>query len=224
MNFGPPGIAPKQLSFRLNFIVTHLVVVIITAACLMMALVMREGLPGANTLAERLFYIGNHTTVWLLGWLLWMSSALGLLLFAFFLAEHLAPSLWRNLGLTLVALGIVPDLTAEVIYAFIIPNVLHSAATSELRVLERLAIFLTGFLGNGLYNLGGLLLTLLLWRKRDVGRGLLLMGLAGWLLGLALSVAIALQALLLAQLLTAVAMGVSTLWMLLVAYRVFARC
>ena len=67
------------------------------------------------------------------------------------------------IALLVVALGIAPDLIAETLYAFVFPAMISASSSVELlHFIDQLAMHLTGFLGNGLYNIGGLILTLLL--------------------------------------------------------------
>ena len=205
-----------------HFYITHLIVLIIFIACLMMTGPMRGGLPIDNDIAMRMAYINANLGLWQIGWLFWMTSALGLLLFFTFLTYRLAPSALRNYGLILVALGIAPDLLAEVIYAFIIPKMnSHGVSLEMLSLLEVLSANLTGFLGNGLYNLGGLLLNIALIRSALVARWVSYSGLLAWPLGLGLSVTIGIDHFKLAELFTASSMVLSTAWMLLIAYTLF---
>ena len=205
-----------------HFYITHLIVLIIFIACLMMTGPMRGGLPIDNDIAMRMAYINDNLGLWQIGWLFWMTSALGLLLFFTFLTYRLAPSALRNYGLILVALGIAPDLLAEVIYAFIIPKMnSHGVSLEILSLLEVLSAHLTGFLGNGLYNLGGLLLNIALIRSALVARWVSYSGLLAWPLGLGLSVTIGIDHFKLAELFTASSMVLSTAWMLLIAYTLF---
>ncbi|KEQ15033.1 hypothetical protein [Endozoicomonas numazuensis] len=98
--------------------------------------------------------------------------------------HYIHSSAFKTFGLGLVALGIAPDLTAEVIYAFIIPLGIQADYSLEtLAVLEQLAMHLTGFLGNGLYNMGGLILTLLLIRQKSISHPMAAIGIVAWLLG-----------------------------------------
>ncbi|MCV6615967.1 MAG: hypothetical protein OIF35_13420, partial [Cellvibrionaceae bacterium] len=180
------------------------------------------GLPTGGELSERLLYIHNNIGLWHLGWSLWMASALGLLLFATMLSHYLPAGPMRRYALLILALGIAPDLTAEVIYAFIIPK-LNPAELSLIGSLEILAVHLTGFLGNGLYNVGGLLLNILLLKSLRERRWIAWAGLPAWSLGLGLSAAIASDNIIAAELLTGAAMVLSTTWMLLIALTLFRR-
>lgn len=210
------------MSGKQQLVLTYAIVAVITAACLMMAGPMRGGFPVGNELSERMQFIADNLSLWRAGWYLWMLSALGLLTFCTMLAQQVPSGPLRTLGLTLVAIGIAPDLMAEVIYSFILPLAI-AEGTGHLALIERLAMFFTGFLGNGLYNLGGLLLTLLLIRAQRLARWVSITGLISWSLGLGLSAAVAMNNMALTEFFTATAMVCSTLWMLIIAHTVFNR-
>jgi len=207
---------------NLEFVCTHIIVLVIFIACLMMAGPMREGLPVSGDVLSRQQYIADNLVLWRLGWFVWMASALGLLLFATFLAGHLEKTVWRTYGLALVALGVAPDLLAEVIYAFVIPYAYsHSGDLNIAAMYEHLAMHLTGFLGNGLYNLGGMTLNILLIRQGLVKPWVAYWGIIAWSLGIGLSVSIALSSMLFAEILTGLSMTLSTFWMFLIAHTLF---
>lgn len=209
---------------RRYFLCTLLIAFIIFIACLLMAGPMRAGLPVGGDLPTRLAYIQANLVVWQLGWLSWMISAVSLLLFAHLLATALTPSVWRQFALTLVGLGIIPDLSAETLYALALPMLAQQGSSLDtLQFIDQFAMLLTGFLGNGLYNLGGLLLTLLLLKQHQHLASWLYLGVLAWALGLGLSLAIALQQLALAEILTAVSMALSTLWFVLIAYQLWGK-
>lgn len=208
-----------------KFFGIYLIVIIIAMACVLMNGPMRGGLPVDTTVPERMAFIAENNVVWTLSWIVWMLAALGLLVFCFIFASVLnATSLAVRLGLTLVALGIVPDLIAEVIYAFVMPQMIaHSTGLELFQLLEVVAMLLTGFLGNGLYNLGGLILTLVAIRQGILQSWVAVWGVFAWVCGLGLSGAIALQWMSAAEVLTALSMGLSTSWMLIVAHRVIKQ-
>lgn len=200
------------------FYTTLLIALIIFIACLMMNGPMHPGLPVGADLAARMAYINANLTLWQLGWLSWMAAALSLLAFAVMLSTELQPGAARQYGVLLVALGMAPDLMAETLYAFVMPAVTNPAL---LQFIDSLAMHLTGFLGNGLYNLGGMLLTLALLKQQPALRLWLYPGIIAWLLGLGLSVTIALQQLKLAEFFTASSMTLSTLWFAAIAYKLW---
>lgn len=209
---------------RSYFYLTVLIALVIFGACLLMAGPMRPGLPVMNDWSARLLYIQQHLGWWQLGWLCWMASALGLLTFCCLLSTTLVATPWRTLALTLAGLGMVPDLIAETLYAFVFPTLIaQESSAALLQLVDVTAMYLTGFLGNGLYNLGGLGLTLLLWKQQPQLKAWLLPGLVAWMAGLGLSVAIVMQQLVLAEALTAFSMALSTGWFVLMAYRLWYK-
>jgi len=202
--------------------VTLGIVAIITLACFNMAFVLRDGLAIGTPFITRALFLSEHTALWQLGWLNWMIAALGLLLFCVYLLDYLPRTPLRRFAILLVAIGIGPDIIAEVLFAFVLPPLLQIDQPAALfMTLEQIAMQLTGTVGNGFYNLGGLLLNLLLFANARIPRLLILAGLPAWLFGLALSVATALQAVLAATFLTGVAMVLSLGWMLAVALLLF---
>ena len=208
-------------SYSSKFYLIHTIVAVIGLACLLMNGPMREGLPLDNTIEERVAFIAENELLWVISWLAWMASALGLLAFCSIFADELEKSYLSKIGLTIVAIGIAPDLIAEVIYAFIIPDAIaYGVHLSTIKLLESVAMHLTGFLGNGLYNLGGITLTLLAIRQKLFPAWLAVWGMAAWILGLLLSVSVAANALKAVELFTATSMVLSTSWMLAFAYKV----
>lgn len=205
----------------IKFYSIYVIVGLITVACLLMNGPMRGGLPLDTTVAERMVFVIEHRQIWTLSWLVWMFSALGLFVFCNILADELSKSFLRTVGIALVGLGIAPDLIAEVIYAFVLPEVVERRLGTQLyEVLEIIAMHLTGFLGNGLYNLGGLLLTVLAIWQGVFRSWVATWGVTAWLLGLMLSVSVAVGAVKAAELFTAISMVLSTAWMLVFAHKV----
>ena len=208
---------------NLNVYLGLSIVVVLTLACFQMAFVITDGLVAPNnTVVERNAFIQNNLLLWQLGWFNWMLGALGLLTFCTMLLPFVPKSEWRVLGVLLVGLGIVPDIGAEVIFAFVIPySPAIDPSLAIMQTLELFAVQLTGTLGNGLYNIGGLLLNILLLGNKRLPRKLILIGIPGWFLGFGLSVSCALHALDAAKFFTATAMVWSTAWMLLIILKVF---
>lgn len=202
--------------------ITLCVIVIITLACFNMAFVLRDGLAIGTPFITRALFLTEHTALWKLGWLNWMAAAIGLLLFCVYLLDYLPRTPLRHFAILMVAIGIGPDIGAEVLFAFVLPPLLQVDQPATLfMTLEHIAMLLTGVVGNGFYNLGGLLLNLLLFTNPRIPKLLILSGLPAWAFGLALSVAMAMQALHTATAFTAVAMVLSLCWMLAVALIVF---
>lgn len=212
------------VSVTLKQKITVLIVGWIFLACLLMNSLMRGGLPIDNSLIERMAFIANNQFVWAMCWLVWMFAALGLLLFCLMLADELPPCFLRIFACALVSIGIAPDLIAEVVYAFVLPMFTNVHTDQQIfSLLEIIAARFTGFLGNGLYNLGGLLLTVLAIRHKVVSGWIAYSGIAAWILGLLLSVSIAINSMKLAEMFTILSMTLSTLWMLVIAHVRFGR-
>lgn len=207
-----------------KFYSIHVIVVIITVACFIMNGPMRGGLPLDNTIDERIAFIAANSTLWSISWFIWMLSAIGLFVFCAILADELRRNFLRTIGLALVGMGIAPDLIAEVIYAFVIPEVIQlNIGSGAVEVLEITSMHLTGNLGNGLYNLGGMLLTLLAINQGLLKVWIAVWGLLAWFLGLLLSLSVAIGSVKAAETFTATAMVLSTVWMLIFAHKVLKR-
>ncbi len=208
--------APKWLTLA--------IVIIITLACIGMVRILAPGLPAELSLDARLAYIAANKSAWQLAWLLWMASAFGLLLFCFFLLAYIPDSVAKYFGITVLAIGIVPDISAEVLYSFVLPWLASSDLVNRRELfglVEVIAMQLTGAFGNGAYNIGGLILNSLLFANGKLPRWLIWVGLPSWLLGLALSVAVALYDTAAAQFFMATAIVWNVLWMFAVALIVY---
>lgn len=207
------GSAAKTISAKLTpyrYYAGLMIVLIITLACFNMALGMAGGLPTNPDLPGRMQYLAMHTTRWQLGWLNWMTAAIGLLVFCHLLAAYIPAGPLRRIGLALVGIGIAPDISAEMLYAWVLPGI-RDVGTFIL--LDRIAMLLTGFVGNGAYCLGGLCLNLALFDNPRLCRRMLYFGLPSWLFGILISITTAMQYIPAAGLFTAVAMVWNVLWM-----------
>jgi hypothetical protein len=211
--------ANKKLSVSLGIAI----VIILTLACFQMAFVITDGLiASGNSPIERNEFIQNNLALWQIGWMNWMLAAIGLLTFCVMLLPFIPESEWRILGILLVGLGIVPDISAEVIFAFVVPHSpLVDPTLVTMQTLEAIAVQLTGTLGNGLYNIGGLLLNILLLKNKSLPRKLILIGIPAWLFGFGLSITCATNMYEAAKFFTAVSMVWSTAWMFGLTIKVF---
>lgn len=164
----------------------HVAAAVNLAAGLVMMLALRPGISaGERDLSARIAYVGNHILVWRVGWLVWNLAAISLLGFFVVLAAR-----WRErapilcgLALPCAAAGLAADLGAETILAAVSPGL----RGENYAVVESIAVALTGYLGNGLYAVGGILLT---WAgRRDLPSGLLWLAVAVWAAALWLALA-----------------------------------
>jgi hypothetical protein len=106
-----------------------------------------------------------------LGWLVWMAAALSLIYFfihwGLFLDGHV-PRALIIFGVILGSLGMVPDILAETLFLGLIPRlaqeILLATERSQGALLQSYAhwqwasTLMSGFVGNGFYALGGLIL------------------------------------------------------------------
>jgi hypothetical protein len=156
------------------------------AAGIVMLLALRYGIPaGESDLSARIAYVGDHVLVWRVGWLVWNLAAISLLGFFVVLAAR-----WRErapifcgLALLCASAGLAADLGAETLLAVVSPGL--RGETYE--TVESIAVALTGYLGNGLYAVGGILLTVA--GRRDLPPALLWLAATVWTAALWLSVA-----------------------------------
>lgn len=147
---------------------------------------LRPGLPvPGSALADRMAYVAAHPGVWKGGWLLWNLAAISLIVFFVSLAglwQHRAPILCPS-ALLFAAGGLAADLSAEAIYMLVAPGLDPVGFAAA----EATAGVFTGFLGNGLYTVAGILLTRA--GAPDLPRALLALAILVWTLGAALSIA-----------------------------------
>jgi hypothetical protein len=155
-------------------------------AALAMPLILQPGLPvPGSALADRLAYVRDHTALWGAGWIVWHAAAVALLAFYLGLAGRWGGRAPLRCGLALLcaAAGLAVDLAAEALYMGVAPRLTLDAFA----VVEAAAGVLTGYVGNGLYTLAGVLLT---WAGADeLPRPLLALAVLVWGAGLALSAA-----------------------------------
>jgi hypothetical protein len=194
-------------------------VAIITLACVLMAVTLTPGLPTTPELAARMTFIEQHTTLWQWGWISWMAGSLSLFLFGLLLLDYIPTQPLKYFAIGQIAIGVVPDIAAEILYAFALPK--FTSQPAQYVLLEQIAQLFTGVFANSAYCLGGLLLNLLLLCNRRLPRALVLLGLPSWLIGFGLSVAIIIDNLPLAVSCTAISMVWNVIWIFLMGVLVF---
>ncbi|WP_157369133.1 hypothetical protein [Algicola sagamiensis] len=196
---------------------------LITLACILLSVVIRYGMINSPLdFPARYEFIQQNLLIWQLTWLNWMAAAMGLFLFACMLSTFVPHSFLKIYALALMGLGIVPDISAETILAFVLPYA-HQIGETEpiVRLLENIAIQLSGFIGNGFYNVGGLILNILLFQNAKLPRRILQIGIPAWFFGIALSFTTAIQDYFWGEVCAGVAMAWSTLWILAVSFTIF---
>jgi hypothetical protein len=212
----------KEMSSKNMFLSTVAIVSIMAVACINMGLILRGGMLFDQDVSVRIAYIHDNLTLWRLAWLSWNLAAMGLLFFGCMLLRFIPNSRLRLYGIILIAIGIGPDVSAEMIFAFIIPPISKVNPNYDvIRAFELLAVQLTGFVGNGFYNIGGLLLNILLLQNPKLPRKLILAGIPGWWFGIGISAGAALLRFDLLEPLTGIAMFWSTFWIMAMGWFVF---
>lgn len=147
-------------------------------------LLLKPGLPvPGSDASRRAAFLRDHVALWRTGWIVWQAAAISLV--AFFLAlarlfRGRAPLL-TAVAVSCATAGLAADLGAESVFMAVAPGLEPEA----LLVVEKAGVVLTGYLGNGLYTLAGVLLA---WAgRRDIPGGLLALSVPVWLAGAALS-------------------------------------
>ncbi|PYS43578.1 MAG: hypothetical protein DMG14_00395 [Acidobacteria bacterium] len=155
-----------------------------------MAVVLRRGLETNSDLQDRLAFLVNYRPSWTFAWLTWTAAAIAILYFYVVFADvHRTSS---NLAILLTVAGLGPDLAAQAIEIGVLPGLashaLSTNAAPELFLtLHRVAVMLSGYLGNGLYSVTAMLLA---WSARYAYPAWVSsMGIAVGVFGIALSVA-----------------------------------
>lgn len=179
-------------------------------ASLAMLILLRGGTPVGGDGPTRLLFIHHNTVQWVAGWCIWIAAAVFLLLFFAILQENLAEDFRENpekapppwgmtLALMVAAAGICSDTVSEALSSTAIVTLAHQFASASpvdqahllqlYALLDRISVALTGFLGNGLYCIAGLLLNIYCFYSPRFPRWLAWLGLLGWFWGFLLSVA-----------------------------------
>jgi hypothetical protein len=139
------------------------------AAVLAMIFLLRQGTLAEPEAIRRATYISNETAVWMTGWALWMLSAASLVAFYAWWGSRLSAPLGATAAVLLAALGMVCDTSGESLMILVLveraaPAISESTGASwdsaAFEGLERTITLLTAGAANGLYTLGGILLTL----------------------------------------------------------------
>jgi hypothetical protein len=154
------------------------------AAALVMLIWLRPGVPpGEEQLSERIAYVADNVGVWRASWFVWNLAAISLVAFYVVLMlrwRERAPVLCWG-AVLLAAAGLAADTGAEALLMIVSPG----ADATTFALVEKIGLALTGYIGNGLYTLAGIALTVA--GARELPRGLVVLGALAWAAGLALS-------------------------------------
>ena len=155
-----------------------------------MAVVLRRGLETNPDFQDRLAFLVNSRPSWTLAWLTWTAAAIAILYFYVIFADvHRPPS---SLAILLTVVGLGPDLAGQAIEIGVLPQLAYpaisaNAAPELFLALHRVAVMLSGYVGNGLYSVTAMLLA---WSARHAYPvWVSTIGIAVGVFGIALSVA-----------------------------------
>jgi hypothetical protein len=152
-------------------------------------LVAKDGTEAQSDIQHRMEFIHNSTPIWTTCWFLWTAASLGL--FAFFVvwANHLRE---RGASLSLLAIaiavcgvGLMFDLASEAISITKVANSTHSL--SSFQRWSSTALAYGAGVGNGLYCIAGILMSVISWQYGFQRSLLSIHAALVWLCGLALT-------------------------------------
>jgi hypothetical protein len=127
-------------------------------------------------LEERVAFVEEHPAVWRAGWCAWMAAALSLLAFYAWWARRV-PGRVGVAAFLVAGAGVACDLLAESLFVGWLPR--------DFERVQRLGAILTAGMANGLYTVGGILLTL---ATPNLRKGLRAWAWLAWACGILLSV------------------------------------
>ena len=113
---------------------------------------LRGGSELVPDLTARTAYISEHVVAWRVGWTVWMAAGVSLVAFYAWWGARLPSTAWGVAGTSVAAAGLVCDWFAESLYIGWWPQ--------DLETLGPIGSLLTGGVANGLYTIGGMILTL----------------------------------------------------------------
>jgi hypothetical protein len=170
-----------------------------------MLLVIQPGLLVGTEVSRREF-IAAHAVAWQISWVIWMPASLGLVLLFLAWADTLErvktrhPSPLRSgdysgaslLGVALCFAGVIVDWLNETMLAALVPSLAAQATTdafaaSLLSWWERYYLATSLGLANGLYSLGGLVLSVLSFKTSGFPRWLAWFSTVAWVAALGIS-------------------------------------
>jgi hypothetical protein len=143
-----------------------------------LALVLSGGSELEPDMAARATYISEHIGAWRAGWAVWLGAGVSLVGFYAWWGARLPQPVWGLAGTGFAATGMVCDWFAESLYIGWLPR--------DLETIGPLGMCLTGGVANGLYTIGGVILTL---GTRSIRGGFRVWTWVMWASGVAVSVA-----------------------------------
>jgi hypothetical protein len=185
-------------------------VVLHVAAIAAMAFLLRGGTLVEPDAAKRAAYIAEHAAAWSAGWAVWMLAAMSLVGFYAWWGSRLSARTTAIAGTILAASGMVFDFSGEGLSMLVLVERAEASIgadspalrdAADFVKLERTITLLTAGAANGLYTLGGVLLTLVtpglppwvratMWTTWLAGLGMTLAAVVDSVSGMAVSTAV----------------------------------
>lgn len=131
-------------------------------ALAMLAVVLRHGGLTEPTAAIRGQFIATHSAAWSIGWSTWMVAAATLVGFYAWWGSQLAARYVATAAVVITAIGMVFDFSGESLISLLLVERASTASSlpAEFSDVERAFVLLSAGAANGLYTIGGALLTL----------------------------------------------------------------
>ncbi len=157
-----------------------------------MLLVIQPGLLVGTEVSRREF-IAAHAVAWQIGWVIWMPASLGLVLLFLAWADTLESKTWGMVGVALCFAGVIVDWLNETMLVALVPTLAAQAATDAFAASlfswwERYYLATSLGLANGLYSVGGLVLSVLSFKTSGFPRWLAWFSTVSWVAALGISV------------------------------------
>lgn len=163
------------------------------AACVGLLLA-SGGTEAQPLIAQRAEWVGDHAASWTVLWVGWMVASTSLLALFIVWGKHLARLGGNRAGIVagcvLCAIGLACDLTGELVNIRLTRS---GISVAQFASEARLYALLGAGAANGLYCLGGLVMSAISWRCRFQRDWLGLLGFLMWTIGIGLTVAAALD-------------------------------
>ena len=140
-------------------------------------------------MAQRRDWVADHVPLWVLTWLLWALASMSLGAFTLVWTRRLlelnVPRFWTIAGCAIILLGVPLDLVGECLNVMALTR--PGISVDEFARIARLYGIVSAVLANGLYCLGGLVLSLVSWRAAWLRGWLGILGFIMWSVGMLLT-------------------------------------
>jgi uncharacterized protein YqjF (DUF2071 family) len=213
---------PHYFSPRTRLFFAWACVVIHVFALSAVLLVLRNGIPPGEV-AVRAAYIAANTTAWRIGWTLWLPASLALVLFFAAWTDVLTYRGWGILAVALTLAGATIDWADESFWVGLAPDLAarfasDTFAAGAFALWDHAYIVISLGLANGLYTLGGIILTALAFKTPGFPKWLAWFSTLVWALSLDLTIAALIGDGVLIQVVSALVFAAFLPWVVLMGY------